>query len=551
MTEPKRLLYSKIISKIKSNKALIALLFVVIFSVFLIKPNKNFPLNDGWVHTLTANTLSCNKKIFYPDWLSPVNYAPIITESIIIKLFGLNFGYLQIANIIWMSIGLLAFYVLLRQCKIKPLFCFLLSLSLWFNPIIFNLAFTNMGDIPALAFLLLAMLFCQKGLNKNKNLFFFFGIIFALLSCATRQINVLFLISILIYLFFKKNINNKNAKLFIAILLSATASILFIILFSYGLFPHKMASHLLPEEWSYFKFFIISLIEYLLLLSLFISPFILGWIVNYRQYFSFKKLFCLVGIGLLGGYISQRLNITVLNMGNMMTIFGLGPSRGVLQGDLKMWGKEWMYGALHFFAFVIFVLILYIFIKNRKKIYSFISSNQLGFLFIYLALYILTISAIANFDRYLIMALPIALIIAGWLLQNYKISLTAAIALIIIFALYSIIGTYNYLQWNSARWNLAQKLIGQNVPASSIEGGYEWNGWNIYGKTRGKPLGAYTPPWAPWYVKELTPGHLMQYIISFSPLGGYVAADQKNVRNIWGNITTIYANKVNPGSLGK
>ncbi|MFH1565146.1 MAG: hypothetical protein ABIC82_04860 [bacterium] len=547
MTIIRRLLYPKI----KSNKALIALLFIFISSVFLIKPNKNFPLNDGWTHTLTANTLVRSKTILYPEWLSPVNYIPIITESIIIKLFGLNFGYLQIMNIIWMNIGLLAFYALLRQCKIKPLFCFLLSLSLWFNPIIFNLAFTNMGDIPALTFLLLAMLFCQKGLDKNKNLFFFFGIIFALLSCATRQINSLFLVSILIYLFFKKNISNKNTKLFIAILLSAATSILFIILFSYGLFPRKMISHLLPEEWSYFKFFIISLIEYLLLLSLFISPFILGWAVNYRSYFSSKKLFGLVSAGLLGGFISQRLNITILNMGNMMTIFGLGPSRDVLQGELKMWGKGWMYSALHFFAFVIFILILYILIEKRKKIYSFISSNQLDFLFIYLALYILTISIIANFDRYLIMVLPIALIIAGWLLQNHKISLAAAIVLIIIFALYSIIGTYNYLQWTNVRWNLAQKLINQNIPASSIEGGYEWNGWNIYGKTRGKPLGAWTPPWAPWYVKELTSGHLMQYIISFSPLGGYDVADQKNVRNIWGNITTIYANKVNPGSLGK
>lgn len=547
MTGLKQLLYSKI----KSNKALIALLFIVIASVFLIKPNKNFPLNDGWTHTLTANTFVNSKTIFYPEWLSPVNYIPIITESVIIKLFGLNFGYLQIVNIIWMSIGLLAFYALLRQCKIKPLFCFLLSLALWFNPIIFNLAFTNMGDIPALAFLILAILFCQKGMDKDKNLFFFFGIIFALLSCATRQINVLFIISILIYLFFKKNTGNKNKKLFIIILLSAATSILFIILFSYGLFPHKMSSHLLPKEWSYFKFFIISLIEYLLLLSLFISPFVLGWAVNYRTHLSLKKLFGLIGTGILAGFLSQRMNIAILNMGNMMTIFGLGPSRGVLQGDLKIWGKEWMYSALNFFAFTIFVLTLYMLMQNRKKIYSFISSNQLGFLFIYLTFYILTISAIANFDRYLIMILPIALIVAGWLLQNYKISLMSASALIIIFALYSIIGTYNYLQWNQSRWNLAQKLINQNIPASSIEGGYEWNGWNIYGKTHGKPLGAYTPQWAPWYVKELTPGHLMPYIIAFSPLGGYDAIEQENVRNIWGNITTIYANKVNPGSLGK
>ena len=68
----------------KARASLIIILFIITVSVLLVGPGKNFPLNDGWAHTITADSLVNKKIFFYPKWLSPVNYIPIITVTVII-----------------------------------------------------------------------------------------------------------------------------------------------------------------------------------------------------------------------------------------------------------------------------------------------------------------------------------------------------------------------------------------------------------------------------------------------------------------------------------
>ena len=140
------------------------------------------------------------------------------------------------------------------------------------------------------------------------------------------------------------------------------------------------------------------------------------------------------------------------------------------------------------------------------------------------------------------------LIYLSQVMIKYDYSKITLLIIILGFAFYSIINTYNYLEWNRVRWDLGNLLITKNVKVEDIEGGYEMNGWNLYNKYLGdKP----TPLWAPWYVRDLSPGHQMKYIISFSPLGGYEVLDKKKVNTILSNIDYLYLNKVKPNSLKK
>ena len=79
-----------------------------------------------------------------------------------------------------------------------------------------------------------------------------------------------------------------------------------------------------------------------------------------------------------------------------------------------------------------------------------------------------------------------------------------------------------------------------------IEGGYEMNGWHLYNKDLGHEN---TPFWAPWYVRDIAPGHQMKYIISFSPLGGYEVKEKRRANTIFSNIDYLYLNEVKPHSL--
>lgn len=44
-------------------------------------------------------------------------------------------------------------------------------------------------------------------------------------------------------------------------------------------------------------------------------------------------------------------------------------------------------------------------------------------------------------------------------------------------AFFTVAGTHDYFRWNDARWRLVERARAQGVPSTSIDGGYEVNGW--------------------------------------------------------------------------
>jgi hypothetical protein len=44
-------------------------------------------------------------------------------------------------------------------------------------------------------------------------------------------------------------------------------------------------------------------------------------------------------------------------------------------------------------------------------------------------------------------------------------------------AFFTIAGMHDYFRWNDARWRLVEKALAMGVPSTSIDGGYEVNGW--------------------------------------------------------------------------
>ena len=42
---------------------------------------------------------------------------------------------------------------------------------------------------------------------------------------------------------------------------------------------------------------------------------------------------------------------------------------------------------------------------------------------------------------------------------------------------FSLVSLQDYLAWNTARWNVVDRLMGEGVPPDDIDGGYEFNGW--------------------------------------------------------------------------
>jgi hypothetical protein len=67
------------------------------------------------------------------------------------------------------------------------------------------------------------------------------------------------------------------------------------------------------------------------------------------------------------------------------------------------------------------------------------------------------------------------------------------------------------MEWNNARWETANALVNQGIPAGNIDGGHEFNGWN----------GALIDKYGKWDTQNF------EYILSFSEMEGYQIIDRK------------------------
>lgn len=520
----------------------IYIIFVILFilQILFISPWGEFALNDDWVHSLAIYNFLNSGHLDYPHWLSPNSHLNIFYGILFTKVFGFSFSLLRFTNLFFSFTIIIFFYKFLRNFETKPLIAALLSLLLWFNPIFFNLSYTFMGDIPALLLLLFSIYFYYSGFKNSKNKKLFLGSCFAVLGFFVRQVNIFLLFAAGLYFLIKKGFKWKQI-FHLFVLPFFILVIVYFILYKIGAIPGAVGSRFLPEGWSYTRHIITNIWHFILLLSFFSLPISLSLFFKNFSWLKTKKfwlLLCFAGIFFVIALLNNHL---FPGMGNIINIFGLGPSLSVLQGDLSVWGNNSTYVIIN--IILVFGAVINSFLLFDKKLFQ----EDMQFSYIFFVIYLLTIVSVFSFDRYLLILLPIILLYYSRVLKLYSWSISVFLITLFIFIIYSTIGTYNYLSWNKIRWNLADNLVESGVSKKDIEAGYEWNGWNIYNSSF--KLNDTTPVWAPWYIKELTPGHHMKYIISFEPLGGYELLDKKMVPSIFSNIKYLYLNKVSPGSL--
>ena len=85
------------------------------------------------------------------------------------------------------------------------------------------------------------------------------------------------------------------------------------------------------------------------------------------------------------------------------------------------------------------------------------------------------------FDRYTLMLVPAAVIVILSLLREDKIK-TGLISTLLFFAVFSVFGTIDYMQWNRAKWKLGNALIEKGFEPSEIANGFDWGGWYTFEK---------------------------------------------------------------------
>jgi hypothetical protein len=92
----------------------------------------------------------------------------------------------------------------------------------------------------------------------------------------------------------------------------------------------------------------------------------------------------------------------------------------------------------------------------------------------------------------------------------------AGFVLLLIYAVFSVAATHDYLAWNRVRWTALQQLINESkIPINHIQGSFEFYGWYRYDKS----------PTREWW-----PEKHYEYLVSFNRHDGYQVIKQYPVR---------------------
>lgn len=509
-------------SRLKFDNTIFFLLIALIWGVVIVlmQPWGDFPLNDDWGYAWSVKQLLDNNRLQLLTVVSPLVYFQVLLGSAVSLIFGFSFVTLRLLVLGCALIALWSLWGILQQADVRTKNAFIAVLILMINPWFMNLSFIFMTDVPALAFLLLAVMLMIRGYQLDRPILVVLANLFALAGMFIRQNGALFFIAAIIAVAF--NINKEKAKhsLIITLIFTVLAEGLYLWLGHLGLLPaatvfnlldlHTLLSHIL--EWLTYG---------LLYLGLLLLPLLAGIaIAQYRIFMDVKTgLLLLLSCGTVSHLWNKGKYFPYVD--NIITPSGLGPTMNVLQGVETVMFPVWVWGILSILAAVGTALLLRLLVhiklrllKNRHLPFALVLVGSLA------GLQFLLVLMVRSFDRYLLPSL--ALLIAYFGLyygRNFNLHRPTALLITVMIGLYSFVGTQNYLNWNEVRWKEADALIKQGIDAEQIEAGFEWCGWQLYIRSRG--VQSLNDPSKPWYLNFICPINTAEYVISFSELPGY------------------------------
>ncbi len=519
------------------HKYPIILIALFLFQFLFISPIGEFALNDDWVHTDTIQHWAETGEFRMLPFAGPTFYVPILYGAGLVKTFGFSFSLLRISTLVFMLATIVLFFLLLKKITKNNVMSFIGTLILWLNPMVYNLSFTFMTDIPALFLLMSAMYLYLKGFEEQKPIHLFWASLLCIAGMFTRQTNILLLAAAGLYSLTQlKHISFKNLLWSFGIPI-IFGGLIYVWLGFNGLLPQNLNSHGIEgigRLLGHIKWWLFYIPMYL---GLFLFPITAGWIIKNKKQWKSKQLWILIGgFVLLALFIRQTYHLQLPYVINMISLFGLGPMHDVLEGVLTpIWSSK-IWGLITILAAASAGVLIYLLTKKK------INVNDTSFITIFGLLYAIPLLVVEGFDRYLIPLIVVMIILLFEKIQTTELSKIMTMLSIGVFAIFSISQTQFYMNWNQARWELANDLFNnQGIKAAQIDAGYEWLGWHDYWNAYESGEKQLSKSLSPW-IRAVFGNNTREYMVSFSDIEGYDVITSKNLTG-WNPNNTLFVLK--------
>ena len=507
--------------------------------IVLVDPRGDFPLNDDWACARAVETLAREGVLRIPGWLSMSAVAEILWGWLFRSIFGASFAVLRASTLTLSLAGVLATYGALREGSVRRWVAFAAAAGLAANPIYLVMSCTFMTDVPFCAFAAVALLFFVRCLRRPTTPDLVLGILFATIATLTRQFGLVLPLAFGAAHLIRRPwrtgrlvtaavpaVVSGGVLLIYQKWLAATAG-LPLAYRSPGARIQMFLSYGAREIVIYTLWSIVVLLVYSGLYALPVLPFVR---LPRRGALRWALPGWLAASVVITGYMA-KIDWLMPITGNILWESGLGP--GTLRDvyidtlpHLPVLPRS-LWFIMTFFAIAGGGLLIgwttasvARSVRRLRRLRPGAGDRLAVFSILVIVLYAGLFVLGELFDRYLLFVYPVFafLLLRGARPPRSSPRLMSALALCLLFALFGVAGTHDYLAWNRARWALLGDLVGtRKIAPSRIDGGFEFNAVHLYRDGYSAPPGK---SW--WWVQD------DEYVLAFGPMDGYLVESERS-----------------------
>lgn len=517
---------------------IVILLFALL--ILAINPIHEFPVEDDWDYAKEVLNVLQTGSFHRLEVTQATVFFPALWGALFAKLFGFSFTTLRVSTLVLALGALLVFYALLGEMGFSVPRRVLGTLALMLAPAFVYLAFSFMTDIFLLFGILSALYFYTRAWRSQRLGLVFVASMFATLGFLARQVGFLIPISFGFFIWLQRHQLAKTSPRAWLLWLLVGGVVPVLVLTTYlawsrfgGGANWADSARTLTGTVSFWfqfdtpgvlvrRFAIASSTLAIYILPLWLAS--LGGILYLRQGWSASARWQKIGIALVAILsVIALVRAATRNewfpyLTDISTRAGFRPylaffAEGagvhrplILSADVS---------ALLTVLAGLFGILLSGLIIGRLR-----AHRTPPLTFVYLATGILALASLTfftYFERYLLPLVPGMILVVLDATRRVRWSVPAAALGVLLIGLVSVTFMRDYFSWNAARWEAGRALVAAGVPIAKIDGGYEWNGWQLYDASvvyiRAHNLEMTIDPWK--YILD------PEYMLTFQPMPNY------------------------------
>lgn len=176
---------------ITNRSLLLPLVLLFLFTTLLVSPVGEFSLNDDWIHAKAVQRLLEEGLYRGHPYVAATLAAQAYWAALFCKIFGFSFTVLRVSTLVLSVVGAWA----MARCGLALGFSRNLALLcgalLAINPLVLNLSYSFMTDVPFLVMSILSGLFFLLALQTPSAKMIFWGSSFAAVAFFVRQFGIM------------------------------------------------------------------------------------------------------------------------------------------------------------------------------------------------------------------------------------------------------------------------------------------------------------------------------------------------------------------------